>query len=107
MKRELTNQELLDRYVYSVRTLLPSDQMDDIAAEIRSNLESLVEDRSTQLGRALSPDELSAILKQHGHPMVVAGRYRDQPPWGFRPGVFSALLFTTAYQFWGWSLRSG
>jgi hypothetical protein len=78
MKRELTNQELLDRYVHSVKTLLPPDKMDDIAAEISSNLQSLVEDRATELGRELRPEELSAILKQHGHPMVVASRYRDQ-----------------------------
>jgi hypothetical protein len=44
MKRELTNQELLDRYIHAVKMLLPADKMDDIAAEIRSYLESLVED---------------------------------------------------------------
>ena len=38
MKRELTNQELLDRYLHSLTMLLPADKMDDIAAEIRSNL---------------------------------------------------------------------
>ncbi len=70
MKRELTNQELLDRYIHSVKTLLPPGKMDDIAAEVRSNLQSLVEDRSAQLGRELSPEEMSAILKQHGHPMA-------------------------------------
>ena len=55
MKRELTNQELLDRYVHAVKMLLPADKMDDIAAEISSNLQSLVEDQATQLGRELSP----------------------------------------------------
>ena len=49
MKRELTNQELLDRYIYSVKTMLPPDKMDDIAAEISSNLESLLEDRPREL----------------------------------------------------------
>jgi hypothetical protein len=89
MKRELTNQELLDRYIHSVKMLLPPDKMDDIAAEIRSNLESLAEDKAERLGRELSPGEMSAILKQHGHPQVVASRYRDRPgqaligPWLF------------------------
>ncbi len=46
MKLELTNQELLDRYIQSVKTMLPPDKMEDIAAEIRSNLQSLVEDRA-------------------------------------------------------------
>jgi hypothetical protein len=50
MKRELTNQELRDRSVHAVKMLLPPDKMDDIAAEIRSNLQSL-EDEAMQLGR--------------------------------------------------------
>jgi hypothetical protein len=72
-----------------MKTLLPPDNMDDIAAEIRSNLQSLVEDQAMQLGRELSLEEMSAILKQHGHPMVVASRYRDQPG----RGLISAELF--------------
>ena len=89
MKRELTNQELLDQYIHSVKMLLPPDKMDDIAAEIRSNLQSLVEDPAMQVGRDLSLEEMSAILKQHGHPVIVASRYRDQPG----RGLISPELF--------------
>ena len=100
MKRELTNQELLDRYVHSVKMLLPPDKVDDIAAEIRSNLESLVEDRAAELGRELRPEEMSAILKHHGHPMVVASRYRDPSRAGpDQSGVVSALLVHAARHF--------
>jgi hypothetical protein len=95
MKRELTNQELLDRYIHAVKWLLPADKMDDIAAEITSNLQSLVDDRESELGRELSRDELSAILKQHGHPMVVASRYRDTPGRGLiGPDLFPFYWFT-------------
>jgi hypothetical protein len=95
MKPELTNQELLDRYVHAVKMLLPADKMDDIAAEISSNLQSLAEDKATQLGRELSPGEVSAILKQHGHPMLVAGRYRDQAMRGLiSPELFPFYWFT-------------
>jgi hypothetical protein len=79
MKRAQTNQELLDRYIHSVKMGLPPDKVDDIAAEIRSNLQSLVEDQAVELRRELRPDEVSAILKQHGHPVVVASRYGDRP----------------------------
>jgi hypothetical protein len=89
MKRELTNEELLDRYIFSVKALLPPDKADDIAAEIRSNLQSLVEDQAMELGRELRPEEVSVILKQHGHPMIVASRYRDQAG----RGLISADLF--------------
>jgi hypothetical protein len=79
MKREPTSQELLNRYIHSVTMALPPDKTGDIAAEIRSNLQSMVEDEATQLGRELTSEEMSAILKQHGHPMLVASRYCEQP----------------------------
>ncbi|HTB19854.1 MAG TPA: hypothetical protein VK708_17150 [Bryobacteraceae bacterium] len=75
----MTNQELLDRYIYAVKILLPLNKRDDIAAEIRSNLLSLVEDEEELWGRSLDSVELGAILKQHGHPVLVASRYRDVP----------------------------
>jgi hypothetical protein len=103
MKRELTNQELLDRYIHTVQMLLPADKMDDIAAEISSNLQSLVEDKATQLGRELSLAEVSAILKQHGHPMLVAGRYRDPAMRGLiSPELFPFYWFTLRAIFAMW-----
>ena len=103
MKPELTNQELLDRYIHSVKMLLPPDKMDDIAAEIRSNLQSLIDDQSMQLGRELRPDEVSAILKQHGHPMVVASPYRDRPGRGLiSPELFPLYWFTLRAIFGVW-----
>lgn len=103
MKRELTNQELLDRYIHSVKTMLPPDKMDDIAAEIRSNLQSLVEDQAAQIGREPSREEMSAILKHHGHPFVVASRYRDQPGRGLiSPELFPLYWFTLRAIFGGW-----
>jgi hypothetical protein len=89
MKRELTNQELLDRYIHALKTMLPPGQAEDIAAEVKSNLESVAEDRAMELGRELRPSEMSAILKLRGHPVLVASRYRDQPG----RGLISPLLF--------------
>ena len=66
MKRELTSQELLERYISSVKMGLPPDKVEDIGAEIRSNLQSLLDDQAIELGREPRPEELSAILKQHG-----------------------------------------
>jgi hypothetical protein len=103
MKRELTSRELLERYVYSVKTMLPTNKMADIGAEITSNLESLVEDQSLQLGRELTPREMSAILKQHGHPAMVAVRYRDQPGRGLiSPELFPFYWFTLRAIFGLW-----
>lgn len=103
MKQELTNQELLERYLHSVKTLLPPDKAEDIAAEIRSNLQSLMEDRAMQLRRELSLEEVSAVLKQHGHPMIVASRYRDRPGRGLiSPDLFPFYWFTLRATFGVW-----
>src|SRR5215475_7932287 len=103
MKRQLTNQELMDRYIHSFQLMLPPNKMEDLAAEIRSNLESLAEDRAAELGRELSLAEMSAILKQHGHPMVVANRYRDKPGRGLiGPDLFPLYWFTLRAIFLVW-----
>lgn len=71
---------LLDRYLQAVRFFLPRRQQDDIVRELRENLLSQMEDRAEALGRPLSPlseDEQADILRRHGHPMLVAGRYRS------------------------------
>jgi len=89
MKRELTSQELLDRYIHALKVMLPPGKAEDIAAEVKSDLESLAEDRAMELGRGLRPSEMSVILKQRGHPVLVASRYRDRPG----RGLISPLLF--------------
>src|SRR5713101_1518079 len=71
-----TSIALLDRYVSAVRTYLPEDQQDDIVTELSANIQSEMDDREATLGRPLSEAEQEAILQQHGHPMIVAGRYR-------------------------------
>lgn len=67
--------ELLDRYLFAVGRYLPKDRGADILAELRANILSMAEDREQELGRPLNLDEEEAILKQHGHPMLVAARY--------------------------------
>jgi hypothetical protein len=100
MTRQLTTQELLDRYIYAVKMMLmlPPDQMEDIGAEIRSNLESQLEDRAMALGRELRPEDVSAVLKQHGHPAKVALQYREQPA--------RALISAAVFPFYWFTLRA-
>lgn len=105
MKRALTNQELLGRYVHAVKMtlLLPHNEMEDIGAELRSNLESQMEDQAAVLGRELRPEEVSALLKQYGHPAKVALRYREQPARGLiSPALFPFYWFTLRAVFVLW-----
>ena len=69
--------ELLERYLQAVRTYLPVSQQEDILKELRENLRGQIEDREAALGRAMNEDELAEILKKHGHPLLVATRYRQ------------------------------
>jgi hypothetical protein len=66
---------LVDHYLLQLRTFLPAKQRDDIAAELRENIGSAVEERERDLGRTLTDDELNGVLRGFGHPMIVAGRY--------------------------------
>jgi len=69
--------ELLDRYLNAVRSCLPEAQRDDIINELSENLRSQIEDQEASLGRPLTEAEVEAILKRHGHPLLVAGRFRQ------------------------------
>jgi hypothetical protein len=86
--------DLLDRYVHAVSSFLPLAQQDDIVTELSANLRAQMDDREAELGRPLSEAEQEAILQQHGHPMIVAGRY--QPNQGglvFGRQLIGATLF--------------
>lgn len=67
--------ELVDRYLQAVRFWLPKNaQQDDLLAELGDDLRSQIEAQESELRRAVTADEVSAILKHCGAPMVVASR---------------------------------
>lgn len=86
--------QLLDRYLSAIKFWLPARQREDIAAELAADLQSEIDDRATELGRALSDDEIAAILKQHGSPILVASRYQsEQRTVSFGRQLIGPLLF--------------
>jgi hypothetical protein len=70
--------ELLDRYLKAVQFWLPSDQKQDIIAELSEDIRSQIDDKESELGRPLNDAEVEAILKKGGPPMLVAQRYLPQ-----------------------------
>jgi len=70
--------DLIDRYLAAIERRLPADKADDIVAEIRDDLLTRQEVREEALGRSLGKDELAALIKEMGHPLVLASRYRTQ-----------------------------
>ena len=70
--------DLVDRYLNNVRFFLPRKEQADIVRELADDLESQIAEREAALGRALTVEEVSVILKRCGPPLVVAGRYRPE-----------------------------
>ena len=70
--------ELLDRYLNFIRFLLPRGKQQDIIDELSEDLHAQITDKEAELGRSLNESELEALLKQCGHPLLVAGRYQPQ-----------------------------
>jgi hypothetical protein len=70
--------ELIERYLQSVKWMLPLKQRDDVIRELSDEVLSQVEEKETTLGRPLTEDEQVVLLKQLGHPLVLASRYRKQ-----------------------------
>ena len=85
--------DMIDRYLNAVAAQLPQDERADIVAELRDLILSRFEAREEELGRALTEDEQEAILREIGHPLVVAARYRKGPDSLVGPELFPYWLF--------------
>ena len=70
--------ELLDRYLNFIRMLLPRGKRQDIIEELSGDLRAQIADREAELGRPLEESEIEAVLKQCGHPLLVAARYQSE-----------------------------
>ncbi len=88
----MTTVDLLERYLEAVRRSLPQAQADDIVAELGDDLRQQIEDRESDLGRALNEDEVAAILKQRGHPVKVASGYLP-PQYLIGPALYPIWRF--------------
>jgi hypothetical protein len=84
--------DLQERYLHAIRRALPAAKADDIVAELRDVLATQQEAREDALDRPLTEAETAAMLKEFGHPLVVASRYRPQQ-WLIGPDVFPFYWF--------------
>ena len=85
--------DLIDRYLNAVAAQLPQDERADITAELRDLILSRFEAKEEDLGRALTEDEQEVILREIGHPLVVAARYRKGPDSLVGPELFPYWMF--------------
>lgn len=70
--------DLVERYIEAVKFWLPKETKEDIAAELRDDIASEIEEAEREKGRKLSEDEVAALLKARGTPLSVASRFLPQ-----------------------------
>lgn len=96
--------DIIDRWLEAVAAQLPPETRADITDELRELIVSRMEAKEAELGRAPTPAEVEAVLKEIGHPLAVAARYRAGPdsligpellPWWLY-GVKAGLLVLLA-----------
>jgi len=69
--------QLIDRYVQAVRFWMPRGE-EDVLAELTEDLYSQLDAKEEEVGRHLNEDEVAAILKPCGRPIVMAGKLRPK-----------------------------
>jgi hypothetical protein len=87
---------LVEDYLRIVALLLPKTQRDDIVAELRDTVLSRIEARESDLDRPLTESETEALLREVGHPLVVAARYR---------GGAQHVVGPTLYPYWAFGVK--
>lgn len=80
--------DLLDRYLVAVRRNLPAKDADDIIAELRDVLLAQAEEREERTGQV----DWTGLLREFGHPLTVAARYRSQQ-WLIGPELYPFYLY--------------
>jgi hypothetical protein len=69
--------DILESYLRAVKRCLPRAQSEDIIKELSDELHSQIDEQQAALGRPFNDAEMMAFFKQHGDPMTVARRYRQ------------------------------
>ncbi len=87
---------MLEDYLRAVSRLLPRAKRDDIIAELRDEILTRIEAKESELGRRLTDSETESLLREVGHPIVVAARYRDEP---------QQAVGTALYPYWAFAVR--
>lgn len=93
MKKADEMDKVLDAYLAAVAAQLAQDRREDITAELKDEILTRVEVREEELGRTLTPDELEQMLREVGHPLVVAACYTEGPQGIVGPELYPWWLF--------------
>lgn len=91
-ERELTEQEMMERYIYDVVRRVPQDSRE----EIRMELQSLIEDMCMELKSSTELNEdslMEQVLQKLGDPAEFAKRFRDHGSYLIGPDYYDHYLW--------------
>lgn len=69
---------LIQRYLHAVRGWLPEKHQRDYLRDLEEDLSSQIDERERVKGAALDEHEVVELLRQRGHPLLVATRFLPQ-----------------------------
>lgn len=70
--------DLIPRYLHAVGFWLAKSQRRDLVAEVETDIRSQIAEREEERGYTLTESEIVDLLRQRGHPMLVAQAYLPQ-----------------------------
>src|SRR6185295_15223550 len=98
-----TPTDLIDRYTAEIARYLPPGARAGVTAEIGGELRAQVQATEAHSGRAMTEDEIAALIRMRGNPYLIAqphrtGRYLFIGP-GLLPQYWRALRTTLTIAF--------
>ena len=82
--------DVVERYIYAVTQKLAQSQRKDIARELRSLIEDMVDERSQ--GKQATESEIEEVLLELGSPQTLAKQYRGTNRFLIGPELFDSYL---------------
>lgn len=92
----MSSNDLLERYVYAVASNLPKGERQDVARELRSLIEDMVEERAGVASPAAEEGALVEVLRDLGQPALVAERYGQPRPYLVGPTYYPIFKTVTS-----------
>ncbi|MFD0711843.1 HAAS signaling domain-containing protein [Paenibacillus sp. GCM10027626] len=81
-----SKEELIDRYVYAVTSILPAGQRADIEQDVRGLIQDMLDERAQ--GREANAAIVEEVLKELGNPRKLAAQYREKKRYLIGPELF-------------------
>ncbi|QGH33866.1 hypothetical protein GI584_07455 [Gracilibacillus salitolerans] len=82
--------EMIDRYIYAVTQKLPQPQREDIAEELHSLIEDMLDERVQ--GKDIRDTDVEEVLMELGNPRLLAEKYRGAKKYLIGPDFFDSYL---------------